>query len=189
MTSNEPVELSKEAVVAQKVLDFLVKHSDLHDQSTWVDEALGDWKDLQKYAADLADFLKNNKGCGTTRCVAGQAVIEGRPDLLKVELKGLYASVQLIGDHEWDVEGEKILGLERRDAHQLFFMTENTQAIKALEYLAADKPVDWKEVFNNPAWTYPEEDVYTYEDWSDWTYESAQEKYGDPDRVDEDNLV
>lgn len=172
------------AAVAASVRDFLKKHPDLHDQFSWVDEPYNFLDLFQNNNLEVDLFLKT-EGCGTTRCVAGQAVITARPDLLTVTTSAAgWDVVQLDYDYEWDVLGEKVLGLERRDAHQLFFIADNDQALRALDYLAEEKVPDWKVIYENDGWEYPSEsDPYLYDDWSDWAYRNHEDVANDPDVV------
>lgn len=152
------------AVAAQSLLDFFRARPELQDQTSWIEE---DEAEISEVTESVQDYLMKNEGCGTTRCVAGQAVIQFRSDLLSVSEK--YGTIQfdLNGERDWDVLGEEILELERRDAHQLFFRTSNEEALVALEMMSQGEVPDWRIIFENSNWQYPPPDSYA-DEWSDY---------------------
>lgn len=162
------------AVVAAELLDFFRKHPRLHNQFDWAQSPDMEYEESTKLAQllkddeDLQKWLKSD-GCGTTRCVAGQAVIQERPDLLDFETNHYGIILNLRGEKDWDVLGMEILELDRRDAHQLFFITNDRQALMALEYLSRGEDIDWKAVYDDPEWEFPTVQWSTYSDWSDWS--------------------
>lgn len=155
------------AVVAASILEFFEKNPKLHEQDIWLDDSDSIDDDLSEgdTTNTIQDFLKS-EGCGTTRCVAGQAVIEARPDLLEVRSAGDMIFVELLRNLHWEVEGMKILGLERRDAHELFFNTSSDEAIEALTCIVNGEPFDWPKIYGNEHWVYPDESAY-FSYWGD----------------------
>lgn len=111
-----------------KIRDIIRDNPEQHDQSTFEDDA-----------------------CGTTRCVAGWAIyLEAGAPLftsdpgvrLTPEVKALEERLGLVrGGFEDDLDmvpviAQKLLGLNDRQAHQLFYRMNNRRALELVERYA-----------------------------------------------------
>jgi len=83
-------------------------------------------------------FWEEGEGCGTNRCVGGWAQFfhEGKVDFSE-------------GQNHVDFKAREYLAINESDSLQLFWNTNNEQAVAALEYLARGEQIDWAEVFGN----------------------------------------
>lgn len=104
-----PPQLERGQQTAQAVLDIIRQYPDSHDQDAW---------EIQK-------------GCGTSRCVAGwaQYLHEGQVDSQVRHLAAIY------------------LDLNNIDSWRLFMKCDNREAVHALEYVAKGDLIDWDAVF------------------------------------------
>ena len=114
-----------------KIRDMIREHPEQHDQSAWESQPVDE--------------------CGTTRCVAGWAVYleAGAPLLtsdsgvyLTPEVEALGLRLGLVrGGFEDDLDmipviAQRLLGLDDRQAHQLFYRMNNQQALEQVERYA-----------------------------------------------------
>jgi len=94
---------------------------------------------------DQAEF---ETACGTKRCVAGWAAhFHG----YKVRVSKYFHSQQWYspaGDAvDIEMVGARVLGLRPFDDEELFYETDNAQAVHALEFLARGEDIDWDAVY------------------------------------------
>ena len=98
---------------------------ELHNQESWTTET----------------------ACGTKRCVAGWTLFnEGYSDLT-IRIWGSYEH-QLLMSHT-AAKAAELLGINRRDAYILFYQTDNAEAVAAMEWLAAGKQLQWREILGD----------------------------------------
>lgn len=116
---------------AQLVLDIVRTFPERHAQHDWIadpaQETVASWEQAQE--------------CGATACIAGWAAWIHRAPL----------EIWITADPEKENEyvefmyyfGATVLGLNEADAEQLFYRTNNEQAVRALEYIAKGELIDW----------------------------------------------
>lgn len=102
---------------AQVIYDYLVAHPEEHSQ--------------QNYGKKTA--------CGTTMCIAGNAIITFRPDLVEWEM--LDSGVKVLKgwfDAEGDIDNiaGELLGLGLEEQHELFYEMDNERALEQLKRVA-----------------------------------------------------
>lgn len=125
----------------REVLDYLLTHPDVHDQTSWCQD-------------DEAFLDEEDNLCGTTMCIAGTAAfLSGRMVFRKRfgELSAVCDGVPLMeradgfnsrGEQvadcgEWFEEvGAEYLGLDRSQAHDLFMNMDDDDALHTLKEYA-----------------------------------------------------
>lgn len=141
------------ADLSLEILEFFQKHPELHDQADFMNPYEADKSKVR----DVPDLQA--RGCGTTRCVAGEAVILGAPELLRVEFNESSGYVEIYlakpGEEkvdkfpDWDTTAQKLLGLDDNHSYTLFYIASDEEALEALKYMAEGKVPDWKVIFND----------------------------------------
>lgn len=132
--------MSKEALLAKVILDYITLHPELHNQELWVD------------IHGMIDSVDQLEPCGTSACVAGYAVLFSNDPHFEFEVERGYVEISPVDDVDKEElfydRGRKLLGLDHEDANSLFYRTSNEEARKALVYLAQGEEIDWDEVYD-----------------------------------------
>ena len=113
---------------AERIIEIVQTYPESHNQGNWE--------------------YPSNTMCGTTRCIAGWV------DYIHPELRYKHAkyleclcpSCQERPEPRWISLGAEGLNIDRDTANTLFTTLNNDSALKALEYVAKDEPVDWSKV-------------------------------------------
>lgn len=108
--------------VAKKILKIVTENPGMHNQDGWGEKT----------------------ECGTSACVAGWAAIVTN----NAEWRKMQGGFNLITTTEESFAelGERVLGLSFHDSRALFYSCNNSQAVQALDYLAAGKAIEWEEI-------------------------------------------
>jgi hypothetical protein len=118
-------------------------------------------EDGKPFRFEMSDWVRrysnpsiNNHGnfCGTAACVAGTAVLLKHGDNLHTEGRHYFTLNGREKLFEYQDEGTRIMGLERRAAEHLFGEVELANANRryvpdALRWMAESGRVDWKKGF------------------------------------------
>lgn len=116
---------------AQEILDYIERHPDNHNQSSWFDQH--DDTDVQ---------IKNGNICDTTMCIAGTAV------LVHYGPKALVDPWSELG-MDYPSAGRKVLGLDSHEASQLFYTMNNEKAKDMLAALAKGDVKEFASIYEN----------------------------------------
>lgn len=108
--------------LAKKVLDYIEAHPKEHDQNSFID---------------------HKPVCGTTKCIAGHAMLlSGEFEVKDITVSSSYSflAIAKAGSNEeadYEAEGRRVLGISSEQANHLFFNLDNDEAIDYLNQLIA----------------------------------------------------
>jgi hypothetical protein len=125
--------------IATAILD-VVNAGTHYDQGTWFSEEY--FADENQVSGGQLRYVFEKNVCGTTACVAGNAVVLTLPEDAKYDW--LYSKIIFADGGQQYVEGyaAEVLGLDGSDAGWLFDGDREVEEVKeALELLAAGKSI------------------------------------------------
>lgn len=129
--------------LAQKILDQVENKPHTHNQRFWFRK---DRTGEDSYTLMPYDSVE----CGTTLCVAGWAAHMNGYLLTHYQGGVTIASLPLGPQRQVPDVGRELLGLSEMDAYILFHHTYVTEAVAALEQIAAGRDyIEWLDVFGD----------------------------------------